>query len=70
MGHHVDPQEENQHKEEAAKSLLLDLSQHPEIRYLRVQWKMNRWGRGEPTPLFGFYLVAQDANAVVAGAVA
>jgi hypothetical protein len=40
-------------------SLLLDLSEQPETRYLRVQWKMNRWGRGEATPLFGMYVFAQ-----------
>jgi hypothetical protein len=51
-------------------ALLLDLSAHPEIKYLRVQWKMNRWGRGEPTPQFGFYVFAQAANAVAARAVA
>ena len=47
-------------------TLLLDLSGHPEIRYLRVQWKMSRWGRGEPTPLFGFYLFAQDTDTEMA----
>ena len=51
-------------------SLLLDLSTQPEVKYLRVQWKMSRWGRGEPTPLFGFYLFAQEANAMAALAVA
>ncbi len=37
-------------------SLLVDLTEQPEVRFLRVDWKMNRWGRGEPTPLFGFYV--------------
>jgi hypothetical protein len=40
--------------------LVLDLSQHPEITHLRAAWKVGRWGRGEPNPLFGFYLFAQD----------
>ena len=40
----------------------LDLSAHPEVRYLRVRWKMNRWGRGSPSPLFGFYLFAQETT--------
>jgi hypothetical protein len=39
----------------------LDLSQHPEIKYVRVCWKTSRWGRGDPNPLFGFYLFAQEA---------
>ena len=37
-------------------SILLNLSARPEIKYLRVQWKMNRWGKGNPTPLFGFFV--------------
>ena len=39
--------------------LALDLAAHPEVRYLKAQWKINRWGRGEPALLFGFYLFAQ-----------
>ena len=42
--------------------LLLDLSQHPEIKYLRAKWQVSRWGRGDPKPLFGIYLFAQDAS--------
>jgi hypothetical protein len=51
-------------------SMLLDLSAHPEIRMLRVEWKMNRWGRGDPTPLFGFYMFAEVVAQPVASAVA
>jgi hypothetical protein len=40
-------------------TLLVDLSERRDTRYLRAQWKLNRWGRGEPTPLFGMYLFAQ-----------
>ena len=29
--------------------LLLDLSQRPEIKYVRAQWVVNRWGRGSET---------------------
>jgi hypothetical protein len=46
--------------------LLLDLSQHPEIKYLRAKWQVSRWGRGDPKPLFGIYLFAQDASKQVA----
>jgi len=49
-------------------SMFLDLSRRPEIRYLRAQYKMGRWGRGGATPLFGFYLFAEEAHAHVAGA--
>jgi hypothetical protein len=50
--------------------LLVDLSGNPEVNYVRVQWKMNRWGRGEPKPMFGFYVFAQEAAKVVNRAVA
>jgi hypothetical protein len=43
-------------------SLVLDLSDNPDVRYLRVEWKVNRWGRGEPTPLFGIYVFAEPAH--------
>jgi hypothetical protein len=42
-------------------SLLLDLTSHPDIQYLRVAWKVSRWGRGEPTPLFSIYVFAEPA---------
>lgn len=43
-------------------TLLLNLSQHPDVCYLRGQWKVNRWGRGELRPLFGFYVFAQECG--------
>lgn len=46
-------------------SLLLNLTNRPDVRYLRVNYKLNRWGRGEATPLFGFYVFAQDASATM-----
>ena len=42
--------------------LLLDLSQQPDIKYLRDKWQVSRWGRGDPKPLFGIYLFVQDAT--------
>ena len=39
--------------------ILLDLSEHADVRYLRVNWKVNRWGKGDPTPLFSIYLFVQ-----------
>ncbi len=41
---------------------LLDLSGNPEIRYLRARWKVNRWGRGDPKPLFGAWLAVEHAE--------
>src|SRR5678816_1749849 len=46
--------------------LLLDLTQNAEVKYLRAKWQVSRWGRGDPKPLFGFYLFAQDASKQVA----
>jgi len=42
-------------------SILVDLEGKPEVKYLRAQWKMNRWGRGELKALFSFYLFAEKA---------
>jgi hypothetical protein len=47
-------------------SVFLDLSNSPDIRFLRIGWKMSRWGRGEPKPLFGFYLFAAKVATPVA----
>jgi hypothetical protein len=49
-------------------SLMLDLSRRLEIRYVRAQWRMSRWGGGGLKPLFGFYLFAEQAKMQVAGA--
>jgi hypothetical protein len=40
--------------------LVLDLTERPDVQYLRAGYKTNRWGRGEPKPLFEFYLFAQE----------
>jgi hypothetical protein len=49
-------------------TMLLDLTKHPDVRYLRSQWKMSCWGRGyEATPLFGFYLTAEDPKVRAVG---
>jgi hypothetical protein len=46
-------------------SVLLNLAAHPGIRYLRVQWNMNRWGKGERKPLFGFEVFLEESGARV-----
>ena len=45
--------------------MLLDLSGHPEVRYLRAKWTVARWGKGDPKPLFGAYLFAQPVASQV-----
>jgi len=39
--------------------IILDLSDRPDIQYLRAKWQVGRWGKGSPTPLFTIYLFAQ-----------
>jgi hypothetical protein len=48
--------------------LLLDLSRHSDVRYVRAEWKMSRWGGYESTPLFGFYLTMEAPKLQVVGA--
>lgn len=38
--------------------MLLDLGERP-VRYLRAKWQVNRWGKGDPKPLFALYLFVQ-----------
>ena len=46
-------------------SVLLNMAMHPDLRYLRVQWNMNRWGKGERVPLFGFEVFLEESGARV-----
>jgi hypothetical protein len=45
--------------------ILLDLSSRSEVKFLRVKWQAQRWGRGEPKPLFGLYVFAQCMSSQV-----
>jgi hypothetical protein len=38
--------------------MLLDVSERP-VRYLRAKWQVNRWGKGDPKPLFTVYVFLQ-----------
>jgi hypothetical protein len=40
--------------------LLLDVGAHPEIKFARAHWEVNRWGRGTETPMFEFYLTMKE----------
>ncbi len=40
--------------------LLLDLTDQPEIKFLRAHWEVGRWGRGEPTPMFEFQVTVKE----------
>jgi hypothetical protein len=32
--------------------MVLDISARTEVKFLRVKWELNRWGRVAPTPMF------------------
>jgi len=48
-------------------SVLLNLAIDPDVRYLRAHWNMNRWGKGERTPLCGFEVFLEESGARVSG---
>ena len=39
--------------------ILLDLTDRPDVKHLRAKWAVNRWGKGDPKPLFTIYLFVQ-----------
>jgi hypothetical protein len=36
--------------------LILDLTAHPDVKFVRAHWEVARWGRGLETPMFEFGL--------------
>ena len=40
--------------------LLLDLSKHPDVKFLRAQWRVERWGRHAEGPRFELQLSAKE----------
>jgi hypothetical protein len=45
-------------------AVLLDLSRHPGTRFLRAEWKVDRWGRGDKLPVFQVYLFAERLGTI------
>jgi hypothetical protein len=43
--------------------MLLDLTAHPEVKFVRAHWEVARWGRGTLTPLFEFSLRIKEIPA-------
>ena len=43
--------------------LLCDLDGSPDVRYLKIDYKVGRWGVGSPTPRFRFYVFAEPLQA-------
>jgi len=48
--------------------LLLDLSEAAQVKFLRSKWQVNRWGKGDPKPLFSIYLFVQAMQQHLAAA--
>ena len=50
--------------------LVLDLSDRPDVKYLHAKWQVNRWGKGDPTPLFDLFLFVKElqTEAIAIGA--
>jgi len=40
--------------------LLLDLTAHPAVKFVRAHWEMARWGRGTETPMFEFGVTMRE----------
>jgi hypothetical protein len=45
---------------QAQHPLLLDLTSHPEVKFLRAHWEVGRWGRGSETPMFEFDVTIKE----------
>ena len=40
--------------------LLLDLTQHAPVKFVRAHWEAHRWGRGSETPMFEFGVTIKE----------
>jgi len=43
--------------------LLLDLTTHPEVKFVRAHWDVARWGRGTETVMFEFGVTMREVPA-------
>ena len=51
-----------------AYSLELNLGRHPDVHFLRAQWRMERWTNDQARPLFGFHVKLDRPKSRRAGA--
>lgn len=42
---------------------LLDLTAHPDAKFVRAHWEVARWGRGTETPMFEFHVQMREVPA-------
>jgi hypothetical protein len=47
----------------AEHPMLLDLTPHPEVKFLRAHWEVARWGRGTEIPMFKFGVSIREVPA-------
>ena len=45
--------------------LLLDLTAHPNLKFVRAHWEVARWGRGTETPMFEFGVTLKEIPAEI-----
>ena len=50
--------------------LLLELTAHPDVKFVRAHWEVARWGRGTETPMFEFGVRLKEVPADILKAVA
>jgi hypothetical protein len=43
-------------------AMVVSLKERPDTTYVRARWKVARWGRGDKTPCFKFYVFAEQAS--------
>ena len=43
--------------------LLLDLTAHADVKFIRLHWEVARWGRGSETPMFEFDVAMKEVPA-------
>jgi hypothetical protein len=43
--------------------LLLNLTAHPDVKFVRAHWEVARWGRGVETPMFEFGATMKEVPA-------
>ncbi len=46
-------------------SILLNLAKYPDVRYIRVEWKMIRWKKRPEVPRFQFCVFAEESGSRV-----
>jgi len=43
--------------------LLMDLTSHTDVKFIRAHWEVARWGRGSETPMFEFGVSIKEVSA-------